>query len=406
MTMILDKLAIDGGTPVRTESFPPWPFFDDAERTAALEVLASGKVNQWTGDQVRLFEHEYAKMLGAPHAIALMNGTVALELALMAFDIGPGDEVIVPARTFVATASAAVMRGAIPIVADVDPLTQGLSPATVAPLITDRTKAIIPVHLAGWPCDMPGLIGLAEPRGIVVIEDCAQAHGATLDGRDVGTFGHAAAFSFCQDKIMTTGGEGGLLVLHDEERFRRAWAFKDHGKSYAAVFERDHPPGFRWLHDSFGTNWRMTEFQAAIGRCQLGKLSDWISSRRKNAVRLDRGLRDVAGLRVVELPDNVGHARYKYYTFLDCDTLKDDWNQERVITAINAEGIPCFSGSCSEIYLERAFTDAGLGPAQRFVNTRRLGEESIMLLIHPTLSDGDMDDAVKAVRKVMSEAVR
>ncbi|WP_439533851.1 DegT/DnrJ/EryC1/StrS family aminotransferase [Polymorphobacter sp.] len=401
---MLATLAIDGGQPLRTRTLAPWPHYAEDEVEAAASVLRSGKVNQWTGHEVRAFEAEYAAVLDVPHAIALGNGTLALELALVAFGIGPGDEVITTTRTFIASASAVVMRGAVPVIADVDPVTQNITVETIAACITPATRAIIAVHLAGWPCDMPAIMALAERHGLIVIEDCAQAHGATIDGRHVGTFGHAGAFSFCQDKILSTAGEGGLLVLHDERAFRRAWAFKDHGKSFAAVFERTHAPGFRWLHESFGTNWRMTEIQAAIGRLQLAKLPAWKAQRQANAARLDAGLSGLPGLRLATPPSHIGHAYYKYYFFARPDQLAPGWTNQRIAEAVTAEGTPCFTGSCSEIYLEKAFVDAAIGPAQRLPGAMRLAAESLSLLVHPTLDEADMDDSAAAVAKVMHVA--
>lgn len=399
-------LAIEGGRPVRDKPWAPWPVFAEDEVNAAAAVLRSGRVNYWTGEEGRRFEAEYAASTGRRHAIALANGTVALELALYALGIGPGDEVIVPARTFIASASCVVMRGARPVIADVDPISGNLTAETVAPLITPHTRAVIAVHLAGWPCDMDPLLALASQHGVHLIEDCAQAHGATYKGRPVGSFGVAAAFSFCQDKILTTGGEGGMLVLDDEELWKKAWAFKDHGKGYDAVYHRQHPPGFRWLHESFGTNWRMTEMQAAIGRLQLRKLSEWLAVRRANAAILADGLTAVPGLTVPQPGTDIGHAYYKFYAYLQPDRLHDGWNQTRILEAINAEGVPCFVGSCSEIYREKAFIEAGLAPAKRLTNAARLGETSLMFQVHPGLTDQDMKDVCHAVRKVMAKAVQ
>src|SRR5690606_859125 len=235
------------------------------------------------GNECRQFEKEYAAYIARKHGIALHNGTLALELALYSFGIGPDDEVITTPRTFIASASATIMRGATPVFADIDSNTQNITAATIERVITSKTKAIIPVHIGGWPCAMDEIMDLADEYGLVVIEDCAQAHGAIYKGSPVGSFGHAAAFSFCQDKIITTGGEGGMLVLDDEKAWSRAWSYKDHGKSYDAVYNREHPPGFRWVHESFGTNWRMLEIQAAIGRIQLQKLPEWVAIRQRNA---------------------------------------------------------------------------------------------------------------------------
>jgi dTDP-4-amino-4,6-dideoxygalactose transaminase len=391
---------------VRAIPFPPWPIFGEDEIRAVGEVLAGGRVNYWTGDACRRFEEEFAVFTGTQHAISLANGTLALELALFALDIGPGDEVIVPARTFIASASCVVARGAVPVVADIDPVSQNLTVDAVRQKLTSRTRAIIAVHLAGWPCDMDPIMALARERGIKVVEDCAQAHGATYKGRSVGSLGDCAAFSFCQDKIMTTGGEGGMLVTDDACLWERAWAYKDHGKSYEAVFNRDHPPGFRWLHESFGSNFRLTEMQAAIGRLQLGKLPQWLQARRRNAAMLDQGFSAIPGLRVTRPPNGIGHAYYKYYAFVAPEKLAPGWDATRINEAVNAEGVPCFAGSCSEIYLERAFVNSGWGPPERLPAARQLGDTSLMFMLHPTLGESEMTDTIRAVSKVMRAAVQ
>jgi len=399
-------LAIEGGAPVRILPFPPWPVFDQDEIDAAAAVLACGRVNYWTGEECRRFEEAFAAFTGTHHAISLANGTLALELALYALDIGPGDEVIVPARTFIASASCVVARGAVPIVCDVDPFSQNLTADAVLAALTLRTRAVVAVHLAGWPCDMDTIMALARERGIKVIEDCAQAHGATYKGRPVGSLGDCAAFSFCQDKIMTTGGEGGMLVLNDTRLWEKAWAYKDHGKSFDAVFNREHPPGFRWLHESFGSNFRMTEMQAAIGRKQIARLPQWLAARRRNAAALDAGFAGMPGLRVVRPPDGIGHAYYKYYVFVEPEALAPGWDATRIQEAIIAEGVPCFAGSCSEIYRERAFADRGWSPARRLPVAQRLGETSLMFMVHPTLGEAEMADTVSAAAKVMKAATR
>ena len=381
-----------------------WPFFDDDEVRAVEAVLRSGRVNYWTGGEGQAFEGEYAAAIGVPYALALANGSVALELALAMLGIGPGDEVVTTPRTFIASASCAVMRGATPVFADVDRDSQNLTAASIEAVITPRTKAIIPVHLAGWPCDMDAIMDLARARNIAVIEDCAQANGARYRGRPVGSFGIFGAFSFCQDKIITTGGEGGLLATRDESLWSRAWSFKDHGKSYAQMFRTDHPPGFRWVHESFGTNFRMTEMQAAIGRLQLRKLDGWVARRRANAERLATGLADVAALRIPAPPAHVAHAFYKFYGFLDLARLKSGWTRERIIQQIVERGVACFSGSCSEVYLERAFDGMRSRPLERLPVARELGETSLMFLVHPTLTAEDIDRTVSVARDVLARA--
>lgn len=386
--------------------FAPWPHFANDEVDAAAAVLRSGRVNYWTGGEGRQFEKEFAGYVGADYAIALANGTVALELALYALGIGPGDEVIVPSRTYIATASAVVLRGATPVMADVDLVSQNITAATIKPLINERTKAIIAVHLAGWPCYIDPIAELAKRRGIKIIEDCAQAHGASYMGRRVGSLGAAAAFSFCQDKIMSTGGEGGMLTLNDKGLWKKAWAYKDHGKAFDAVYKKIHPPGFRWLHESFGTNWRLTEPQSAIGRIQLKKLDMWVKVRRKNAAILTRRFSRIRGLRVTIPPPEAGHSYYKYYAFVSPEELAAGWTQKRIIEAINAEGVPCFYGSCSEIYLEKAFKKNGLRPAHRLPAAKELSGTSLMFLVHPMLTERDIEKTCRAVEKVFKTAAK
>jgi dTDP-4-amino-4,6-dideoxygalactose transaminase len=400
----LDDLAIDGGEPARRTPFPFWPRHDEDEVAAVTDVLRSGRVNYWTGSNVKAFEEEFAAYHGMPHAVALANGTLALELALRLLGVGRGDEVVVTPRSFFASASSIVLAGARPVFADVDRDSGGLTADSIAAAITPRTRAVMVVHLGGWPCDMPAIMALARARGLRVIEDCAQAHGATIDGQRVGTFGDVGAFSFCQDKIITTGGEGGMLVMRDRDLWSEAWSFKDHGKSWERVHAVDHPPGFRWVHADFGSNWRLTESQAAIGRIQLRKLDGWLGSRRLLALRLADGLAGVDALRIPVVPERIRHAGYRQYLFVRPDRLAAGWTRDRILAAIAAEGVSILTGSCPEIYLEQAFDGRPERPAERLPVARELGETSLSLALHPALGPEDVDDMVRALRKVMAHA--
>jgi dTDP-4-amino-4,6-dideoxygalactose transaminase len=403
------KLAIDGGTPTRTAPMPRWPSPGDEEVAAVTEVLRTGRLNYWTGVQGRTFEVEYASSVGRAHGIAVANGTLALELALRAFGIGPGDEVVVPARTFIATASVVISVGGVPVVADIEAESNCITAATIEAVLTDRTRAVIPVHLGGWPVDMEPIVRLAAQRGLVVIEDCAQAHGAERAGRPVGNMGsHAAAFSFCQDKIIPVG-DGGMLVLDDDAAFERAWDYKEHGKSLEKVSD----PGFgrtftsfNWLVDSFGTNWRLDEMSASVGRVGLAKLRGWHAARTDNALRLAAGLADVPGLVTPLPPGDAVHAFYRLYGLVDPAALADGWDRDRVLRSIVAEGVPCQYGTCAEIYREEAFAKAGLGPAGRLSVAADVHERSVAFFVHPTLTAPDIDDTIAAVRKVMAVAAR
>jgi len=403
-----ESLAIDGGVPVRTAPVPSWPAPGADELAAVTRVLESGRLNYWTGTEGTSLETEYAEQLDRTHGIVLANGTLALELALRAFGIGAGDEVVVPARTYIATASAVVAVGATPIIADVDTTSGTITAQTVEAVLTPATRAVIPVHLGGWPVDMEPIVALARERSLVVIEDCAQAHGASCGGRPVGSLGSdAAAFSFCQDKIVPAG-EGGLLVLDDADAFARAWAYKDHGKSLAKIQAAQARSGstFRWLHDSFGSNWRMPELAAAVARVGFHRLPEWHAARTRNAQRLAAGLAHIEALHI-PLPDgSCEHAFYRLYAYVRPERLAEGWDRDRIAAAINAEGIPCQYGSCAEIYREQAFAGAGLGPDERLPGASELHETALAFFVHPTLGDGEIDDTISAVTKVMEVATR
>lgn len=384
-----------------------WPDYSEEEAEAVAEVVRSNKVNYWTGQIGRAFEREFAEWVGTSHAVALANGTLALDVALKALGIGPGDEVIVTPRTFIASISCVVNAGASPVFADVDRDSGNISAVTIAERVTERTRAVIPVHLAGWPCDMDAIMKLAGEHGLSVIEDCAQAHGAQVEGRSVGGIGHVGAWSFCQDKIMTTGGEGGMVTTNDAALWSTMWSFKDHGKSWEAVYEREHPPGFRWLHESFGTNWRMLEVQAAIGRIQLGRMVEWTRRRTGIASRLIDALSQYPGAVRVPVPDaRLRHAYYRLYGYVRPDGLKAGWDRDRLVRELAAAGVQVLQGTCSEVYLEKAFDSTPFQPEVRLPVARELGETSLMFLTHPTMRDEELEHAAAVIDRVFGEAAR
>lgn len=384
--------------------FPSWPSFSEEEASSVRDVLLSNKVNYWTGQECRDFEKEFAAWAGVKSAVALMNGTVALDVALKVLGVGQDDEVIVTSRTFLASASSIVNAGGAPIFADVDSDSQNITADTIRSVLTSHTRAIICVHLAGWPCDMDSIMALAAEHDLFVIEDCAQAHGAQYKGRPVGSIGHIGTWSFCQDKIMTTGGEGGMVTTNDRALWSAMWAYKDHGKSWEAVYKKEHAPGFRWLHESFGTNWRMLEVQAVIGRIQLRRMPQWQERRLAHAQQIWDCARTLPGLRVPVVPDEILHAAYKCYVFVEPSALAEEWDRDRILDVINAEGVPAFSGSCSEVYLEKAFDGTPWRPEERLPVAKQLGETSLMFLVHPTLSAEEIDKTCAVLRKVMLQA--
>ncbi|OOF59112.1 DegT/DnrJ/EryC1/StrS family aminotransferase [Rodentibacter pneumotropicus] len=382
--------------------YSPWPSFTQQEADAISQVLLSNKVNYWTGKECRAFEKEFAEFAQTKYAISLTNGTVALDVALKALNVGVGDDVIVTSRTFLASASAIVTAGANPIFADVELDTQNISRRTIEDVLTPNTRAIICVHLSGLMCDMDPIMALAEEKGLYVIEDCAQAHGAMYKGRPAGSIGHIGAWSFCQDKIMTTGGEGGMVTTNDKDLWNKMWSYKDHGKSFDSVYNKQHPPGFRWVHDSFGTNWRMMEVQAVIGRIQLKRMPEWTTIRNKNMEQILATF-DNSPYFIINRPsEDYIHAAYKCYVQVNTEALPEGWDRDRIMSEINTLGTPCYSGSCSEVYLEKAFDNTSWRPKKRLENAKKLGETSLMFLVHPTLTKDDMDDTVKNIKVVIN----
>lgn len=382
----------------------PWPSFTKEESVAVSNVLLSNKVNYWTGQEGREFEKEFAAWIGCEYAIALGNGTLALDVALKALGVCEGDEVITTPRTFLASASSIVTAGATPVFADVDLNSQAITAESILAVLTTKTKAVIVVHLAGMPAEMDAIMALSEKHGFKVIEDCAQAHGAKYKGRSVGTIGHVGAWSFCQDKIMTTGGEGGMVTTNDRNLWSFMWSYKDHGKSYDAIYNREHAPGFRWLHESFGTNWRMTEMQAVIGRIQIQRMAEWTQKRQANAAVFEAAIADLTIVRSVDIPEYIEHAEYKHYMFIRPEYLKSDWTRDKIVDAIVEQGVPAYQGSCSEVYREKAFDGTSFRPETPLKNAVELGETSLMFLVHPTLTQREIEKMAEVLRAVLLEA--
>ncbi|WP_405632921.1 DegT/DnrJ/EryC1/StrS family aminotransferase [Pseudoalteromonas sp. Ld20] len=384
--------------------FSPWPSFTQDEADAVSRVVLSNKVNYWTGTEGREFEKEFATWADSEYAIALGNGTLALDIALKALNVGAGDEVITTPRTFLASASSIVTAGAAPVFADVDLNSQAITAESIKAVLTPKTKAVIVVHLAGMPAEMDEIMALSKEHGFYVIEDCAQAHGAKYKGRSVGSIGHIGAWSFCQDKIMTTGGEGGMVTTNSKELWSAMWSYKDHGKSFDAIYNREHPPGFRWLHESFGTNWRMTEMQAVLGRIQLTRMTEWTAKRQAYGLQLDQAASDFDCIRLVVVPEYSEHAEYKHYMFIKPECLAEGWDRDRIVNTIVEHGVPCFQGSCSEVYLEKAFDNTPWRPETRLPNAVELGETSIMFLVHPTLTEAEIAKTTQVMKEVFALA--
>lgn len=392
--------------------FTSWPRFSDEEAQIVSRVLLSNRVNYRTGREGYEFEKEFAVWTNSKYAVSVANGTVALDLAMIAFNIGLGDEVIVTPRTFIASVSTIITAGATPVFAEVDANSQNITAETIKKVLTPKSKAIVCVHHAGWPCEMDSIMQLAADKNLYVIEDCAQAHGARYKGRSVGSLGHIGAWSFCQDKIITTGGEGGMITTNDENLWQKVWSYRDHGKKFDPEFSArsysennfKNSSKFYWQHDSFGTNWRLTEMQSALGRFQIRKMEEWSRKRRANSKRITDACSGFLSLRVPETPYYIDHACYKHYVFVSPEKLKRGWVRERIVDEINLLGVPCYAGGCPEVYLEKAFDGMCLKSNTRLPIAKELGETSLMFLVHPTLTEMEINKTCEVIKQVMSEA--
>ena len=383
-----------------------WPHFYSEDIDKVKEILLSGKINYWTGFEGREFEKEFSNYVGVKYSVAVDNGTNALILAAHALGISKGDEVIMSPRTFVASAFSIMHLGAKPVFVDIDRNSQNMDTNLIEEAITPNTKAIMAIHLAGWPCEMDKIQEICNKHNLYLIEDCAQAHGAKYKGISVGSFGDVNAWSFCQDKIMTTAGEGGMVTTNNKDYWSTVWSFKDHGKNYDTVYNKEHPPGFRWLHEDHGTNARMTEIQSAIGRLQLKKLDKWIDKRTHLSNIFNNSFKDFDGLRIAIPPPHIKHAYYKYYVFTEPEKLKSDKDRDFIMNSLNDLGIACYSGSCSEIYKEKAFDKifSNQKPSLKIAN--ELGETSLMFLVHPTIDENDIYKIAEETKKIIKQCQR
>jgi dTDP-4-amino-4,6-dideoxygalactose transaminase len=402
----MSALAVHGGMPIRTDPYPSWPVQDDRERELLLDVLDSGRWWSTQGTKVHEFEVAWGALHGTGPAVAVTNGSHAIELALLANDVGQGDEVIVPAWTFVATAAAVLMVNAVPVLVDVELGTGCIDPAAVEAAITDRTRAVIAVHIAGHPADMHRLVEICDRHGLVLIEDCAHAHGSTFDGRMVGTFGAAGSYSFQASKLMT-GGEGGAVVTTDPEVRARAMSYSDCGRR----------PG-EWFYSHFvlGGNYRMTEWQGAVLLAQLERFEEQAQRRDEHSAMLNAELATIPGV-VPQARDPRCDRQGNYCYVVRIDPDEFGASREAVRTALLAEGISLTMSYPPVHHLDVFRNSDGFAPRWRDRSgmqdvaslhlpvTERLADTTLWFTTSVLMgSKEDALDVVRAVEKVQRHA--
>ncbi len=401
--MIKPSLALFGGTPIRTRPFPAWPVFGPEEEDRLVRVLRSGNWGRLDGSEVSEFEERFAKMHGCRYAIAVVNGTVALRIALLAAGIQAEDEVIVPPYTFVATATAVLEANAIPVFADIDLHTFNLDPAAVATAMTPRTRAIVPVHFAGQPADMDAIAALAAARGILVLEDAAHAHGASYRGRPAGSLGQIATFSFQSSKNLTSG-EGGIITTNDDRLAEACRSIHNCGRVTGGVW---------YEHHVVSGNYRLGEFQGAVLNCQLDRLEAQTATRDHNGRRLAPRLTALPGLHPQKRPPEC--TRHSHHLFmLRIDAAEFGASRESVLDALTAEGIPCSAGYGYSLPDQPLFRNKAFGPylpqasgrldygASRCPNSDLICRDQALWLGQNLLlgSEEDVDDIARAFEKV------
>ena len=392
-----------------------YPKFNKNSIKKVQAVLKSGKVNYWTGNECKQFEKEFSTYIGNKYSVAVSNGSVALEIVLRALNLKKGDRVIVTPRSFIISASCVLNVGLIPIFADVDN-NGNLSIEGIKKKYNNSVKAIIVVHLNGLSCDLDPILNFTRKKNIYLIEDCSQAHGAMYKGKKVGSYGDISTWSFCQDKIISTGGEGGMISTNNKKLWLNCWSLKDHGKNHHSCFIKKHKTGFRWLQDYKGSNYRMTEIQAALGREQLKTLDKQIYKRNIIVNLYLRGLKEYyQKFDILDKPDfknkscclknksctKCGHAYYRLNLFINVKKI----NQIELLEKLNNKKINCGIGACPEIYREKIFKKLKLCPKKRLVKAKILGETSIVFPINPFKSLANIKLEINSIKKILNKYI-
>ena len=393
-----------------------YPNFNQNTLKRVQQVLKSGRVNYWTGNECKEFEKEFSNYHNVKYSLTVSNGSVALEIALKALNLKKTDSIIVTPRSFVISASCVLNLGLKPIFADVDD-NGNLSVEGIKKVYNKNVKAIIVVHLNGLPCDLDPILEFVKKNKIFLVEDCSQAHGAVYKGKKVGSFGHISTWSFCQDKIISTGGEGGMISTNNTKLWLKLWSLKDHGKNYKSVFYKKHKTGFKWLHDDLGSNYRMTEIQAVIGREQLKSLDEQIKKRNLIANLYLRGLKDYySKYDILKKPDfkfqsytlkknlkkcnQYMHAFYRLNFFINNNKIK----QNKLIQQLNKQKIDCGVGACPEIYREKIFKKLKI-KNKKLKNAKLLGDTSITFPINPNRNLDKIREEISIVKNLLKKYI-
>ena len=380
-----------------------WPRHSTKEIQLVNKIIKSGRVNQWTGEYVNKFEKKFCKYFNLNYSLAVANGTVGLEAAINSFNLNKGSEIVVTPRSFIASASSVLKMGFKPVFSDVDLNSQNIELDNIKKVITKKTKAIICVHLAGYPTDMKPIMEYARKKNIYIIEDCSQAHGAKINNKYVGTFADISVWSFCQDKIISTLGEGGMIATNNSKLYKRLLSYRDHGKNFNQLSKIRNLNQFNYINDFIGTNIRMTEIQAAVGYLQLNNLAKWVNARNNIIKQIEKKLFNIKkGIVLIEYPKNIKHAFYRYYFFIKNNQFKNGWNYLKLINALRKKDKSFFIGGCPEIYNEKIFSK--YRPSKKLTNTFLLSKTSICIRIDHNITKKRIDYLSQSIEDVFINA--
>ncbi len=377
-----------------------WPHYSNRIANLVKKTILSGKVNYWTGNLCEKFENKFSKFIDVKYCCSISNASVGLEIALNALDIKKNDEVIVPSRTYITSASAILRVNAKPIFADIEKNSLNIDINSIKKNINRNTKAIICVHLAGYPCDMENILKIAKKNNLKVIEDCSQAHGAMIKNRSVGSFGDISVWSFCNDKIISTGGEGGMIACNNKTIYKKIWSIKDCGRSYDKIRKKTTKVGYRWLYDSIGTNFRMTEMQAAIGILQLKELKSYLKKRNRNANILRNALKKINFIDFQNVDKKLYHAYYRFTILVNKTKIKKGNSRDTILKQLINNKIPATVGVCPELYKEKVFHKFRKKYTDKYY-AKEVGKNIICFSVDPSISEKNMQSISNKIKRIM-----
>lgn len=385
----------------KKKNYEKWPSYSLKEANDVKQAIIKSNLNYWTGKETLKFEKKFSNFFGLKYALAISNASTGLDIAIKALNIQKNDEVIVSPKSYYSSVSCIIKNKAKPIFIDVNLNSHCFDENKIEEKITNKTKLILCVHLGGFPCNMKKIKKIAKKYNLFILEDCSQAHGAMIGNKFVGTFGDISVWSFCNDKIISTG-EGGVISSNKKKLFKKIWSLKENGRDYDAVYSKKHKFGYKWIHNHLGYNYRMTEMQAILGLNQLNKLNKNISIRNYFYQQIIKNYENFEAVKFQKIPKSYTNSFYRLYAIVNLNFIKSEWDRDRLIKYLNKIGIDCNVGSCSELYKEKGikkyFKNNHILP-----NAEILSKNSIAFNIHHKCSEKYIEFVWKSLNKTIKK---